>query len=358
MYIKSTVKTVAAIALVGAGLLGSVGNAESEERVRWKMHAAWGKGLPHLGTSAPRYAESVHRLTGGNFVLKVFDPGALVPGNEGFDAVSKGAVDAAWSSAAYDVGKYPALAFFTSVPFGPSFGEYFAWKKYGGGDELQQEVYAKHNIKQLDCLALGPETSGWFKTEVASLDQLKGMKIRYLGLGARVLQKLGASTQLLSGGDIFPALEKGVIDAAEASMPSIDIKLGLHQVASFAYFPGWHQQVSISHLLVNMDKWNSLSDQYKAVLEVACGDSIYATFVETEFVNPKVLGELATKHGVNVKRWSDEELATFEQAWNDVVKEESVKDPLFKRIADSYFAFRDTYATWGGSQALKSTYLK
>ena len=356
MYKKSILSAVALAALV-VGLVGVTTGADAQERIKWKMHSAWGSSLPHLGTSAVRFAKNVGRLSAGKFTLKFFEPGALIPANEGFDAVSKGSIETAWTTAGYDVGKYPALAFFTAVPFGATYGEYFAWKKFGGGDELESEIYAKHNIVKIDCLAIGPETSGWFKEEIKDLEQLRGLKMRFFGLGARVMQKLGVSTQLLAGGDIFPALEKGVIDATEFSMPAMDIKYGFYQIAKNNYFPGWHQQVSVNSLYINMDKWNSLPDQYQAMIEIACGDSITFTYAETEYVNPFAMIEMSEKYGVNIRRWTDDQIAVFEKAWNEVVEEDSAKDPLFKKVADSYYKFRKSYAIWGTAQALKPTYL-
>lgn len=350
--------THAIVALAASTFLVAVTQTSSaQERIRWKLHSAWGSSVPHLGTSAVRFSKNIERMSGGKFTMKFFEPGALIPANEGFDATSKGSIESAWSTAGYDVGKYPALAFFTAVPFGPSVGEYFAWKKFGGGDDIQNEIYAKHNIVRMDCFAIGPETSGWFKVEIKKLEQLRGMKMRFFGLGARVMQKLGVSTQLLAGGDIFPALEKGVIDATEFSMPAMDIKYGFYQIAKNNYFPGWHQQVSISQLLINKDKWDKLPDQYKAMIEIACGDSIHHTYAETEYVNPFAMLEMGTKYGVKTRRWTDKQIGVFEKAWNEVVAEDSAKDPLFKKVADSYKKFRATYAKWGEAQALKSTYL-
>ncbi len=212
--------TITAIAVTLAALSATA----QAGRVKWKMHSAWGSSVPHLGTNAWRFAENIGRMSGGDFTVKPYEPGALIPANEGFDAASKGSIDMAWTTAGYDTGKYPALAFFTAVPFGPSIGEYMAWMKFGGGNELEAEIYGAHGIHEIDCLAIGPETSGWFKEEITDLEQLRGLKMRFFGLGARVMQKIGVSTQLLAGGDIFPALEKGVIDATEFSMPAMDIK--------------------------------------------------------------------------------------------------------------------------------------
>lgn len=343
---------------LGAMCMALAVAAPAQDRVKWKLHSAWGSNVPHLGTSAMRLTENIKRMSEGGFDLKFFEPGALVPANECFDAVAKGSIDACFHTAGYDVGKYPALAFFTSVPFGPQYGEFFAWKMFGGGDEIQQEIYAKHGIKTLDCNAIGPETSGWFKNKLTSLEELKGMKIRFFGLGARVMQKLGVSTQLLAGGDIFPALEKGVIDATEFSMPTMDIKYGFYQIAKNNYFPGWHQQVSIGELLVNQAQWEALPDNYKAMLEIACGENIHYNYAETEGLNPTAMMEMGDKYGVEIQRWSDEDLAAFEKAWLEVLEEESAKDPLFKRVADSYLEFRNTYKIWGAAQALKPTYVE
>ena len=357
MNYGKTFGLIAAATAISAFVMSGPSSA-ADKRVKWKLHSAWGSSVPHLGTSGVRFSKNIKRLSGGKFTMKFFEPGALVPGNEGFDATSKGSIEAAWTTAGYDVGKYPALAFFTAVPFGPSMGEYFAWKMFGGGNKIQQEIYAKHNIHQQDCFAIGPETSGWFKMEVKELSQLRGLKMRFFGLGARVMQKIGVSTQLLAGGDIFPALEKGVIDATEFSMPAMDIKYGFYQIAKNNYFPGWHQQVSVSQLLINSAKWKGLADNYKAMVEVGCGDSIHHTYAETEYVNPFAMVEMGEKYGVKTRRWRDDQIAVFEKAWNDVVAEDSAKDPVFKRVHESYAKFRKAYAKWGAAQALKPTYLK
>jgi TRAP-type mannitol/chloroaromatic compound transport system substrate-binding protein len=340
------------------GLAGTTTDASAQERVKWRMSSAFPSSLPHLGTSGVRFSKDVSRLSGGKFEIKFFEPGALVPALECFDAVSKGSVDACWTTPGYDTGKYPAAAFFTAVPFGPSFGEFMAWKVFGGGNKLRDDLYGKHGMVAIDCFCIGPETSGWFRKEVKSLAEMNGMKMRFFGLGARVVQKLGVSTQLLAAADIFPALERGVIDATEFSMPMMDIKLGFHQIAKFNYFPGWHQQVSCSHLLMNKKAWEALPDSYRAMVEMALGHQVMYTYAETEAMQFHVMAEMRDKHQVQVKRWGDVELAAFEKAWLEVVAEESAKDPLFKSVADHYLKFRKDYAIWGEAQALKATYQK
>ena len=352
----ATPKGIVIAGAVFAVAIATGSPAEAQDRVKWKMQSAFASSLSHLGTSGVRFSENLDRLSGGSLELKFFEPGALVPALECFDAASKGSVESCWTTPGYHTGKYPALAFFTAVPFGPSYGEFFAWKKFGGGDDLRNEIYAEHGLYSIDSFAIGPETSGWFKEEVPNLESLKGLKMRFFGLGAKVMTKLGVSTQLLAGADIYPALERGVIDATEFSMPNMDIDLGFHQIAKFNYYPGWHQQVSVSELLMNKAAFDGLSEQHQAMIEIAAGESIHFTYAETEAKNPAAMNTMLEKHGVTNVRWGDEELAAFEQAWNEVLAEESANDPLFKEVADSYAAWREVYKTWGDAQFLKSTY--
>lgn len=355
----------ASIAVLMVVALGACEKKEGEmkegvsmgPKVVWKMQSAFGSKLPHLGTSGARFSANLTRLSAGSLELKFYEPGALVPTLECFDAISKGSLESCWTTPGYHTGKFPAMAFFTAVPFGPGIGEFLAWKWFGGGNELKQEIYDQNNLIAFDSLAIGPETSGWFRKPITSLDQLKGMKMRFFGLGAKVMQKMGVSTQLLAGADIYPALERGVIDATEFSMPTIDIKLGFYQIAKYNYFPGWHQQVSVSELLMNRGEWDKLSDQHQAMIEIALGESVMHTYAESEAKNFGAMKEMATKYGVKRMRWPDSTLKKFEQAWLEVVKEESAKDELFKKVAKSYFGFRKEYKLWGDAQKLKTTYL-
>jgi TRAP-type mannitol/chloroaromatic compound transport system substrate-binding protein len=346
--------TAGSLALAMAAL--SATGVAAQERVKWKMQSAWASSLIHLGTSGVRFAKNIERVSGGNFEIKFYEPSALVPALECFDAASQGSVQACWTTPGYSTGKIPALAFFTTVPFGPQYGEFFAWKVFHGGDELKNELYGKHGLYSIDVFAIGPETSGWFREEIASLDQLNGLKMRFFGLGALVMQKMGVSTQLLAAADIYPALERGVIDATEFSMPTIDIDLGFYQIAKNNYYPGWHQQVSVSELLMNKAAWEALPDNYQAMIELAAGESIHWTYAQTEAMNPKAMNEMKSKYGVTNRRWTDEELAAFEKAWNEVVQEQSAADPDFKKIADSFYAWRKEYKPWADAQALKNTY--
>lgn len=357
MKARNLLKATFAVGLIGGLALAASAPADAA-KVRWKMQSTFGSSLPHLGTSGVRFVENVKVMSGGDINIKFFEPGALVPSLECFDAVSKGSLESCWTTPGYHTAKYPALAFFTTVPFGPQIGEFLAWKWFGGGNDLKQEIYDKHNLIAFDSFAIGPETSGWFKTEITSLEQVKGLKMRFFGLGAKVMQKMGAQTQLLPGADIYPALERGVIDATEFSMPTIDTKLGFYQIAKFNYFPGWHQQVSVSEFLMNKDAWNKLDEQQQRIIQVGLGDSVMHTYAETEAKNFDAMAVMREKHGVTVKRWPDETLAKFEEAWFEVVEEESAKDPLFKKVADHFYDYRERYKVWGEAQSLNPTYLK
>lgn len=349
-------KTVTATAVAVAAVF-ALGAAQAQQpKVTWRMQSAFGSTLPQ-GMAGTRFVKDIEDMTDGNFVIRFHEPGALVPSLECFDAASRGAVDACWTTAGNHTGKYMAVSFFASVPFGPGFGEFIAWKKFGNGDKLRDEIYAKHDIVAIDSFAHGPETSGWFRREIKSLDALKGLKMRFFGLGAKVMEKFGVSTQMLAAADIFPALERGVIDATEFSMPTMDIKLGFHQVAKFNYFPGWHQQVSVGELLMNKKVFDALPKSYKKMLEVAAGHQLAYTYAMLEEAQNGAMAEMRDKHKVQFKRWKDSELAAFEKAWLEVIREESAKDPLFKRIADDYLAFRKNYNLWASAQELKPTYL-
>ena len=318
----------------------------AEDRVRWKLQSTVPSGLPILGVAVRRFTENVATLSGGELQLKVFEPNTLVPALEGFDAVKAGSVDALWGISAFHAGKIPAASWFTAVPFGPPAREYLAWLRYGGGDEIYDEIYADHGLKGLHCNIIAPEASGWFRKEIRSTDDLRGLKVRYSGLGARVMQKMGASTQLLAPGDIYLALERGIIDATEFSLPAIDLTLGFHQVAKHYYFPGWHQQATVGELLMNLENWQALSERQRTILEIGCGDSLSWTLVRSEALQPQALRTLQAE-GVTIHRWPDEMLRQFEAKWREVVAEESARDPLFRRIYESYSAFRADYALWG-----------
>jgi TRAP-type mannitol/chloroaromatic compound transport system substrate-binding protein len=358
MKLAKLTRTTAFTAVAAALAVATMADANAAGRVKWKMQSAWGATVPLAGESGVRFSKEVSRMSEGKFDVKFFEPGALVPALEAFDAVSKGSIESAWTTPGYHAGKYPGLAFATTVPFGPQIGEFLAWKWFGGGNAIRDEIYLKHGMVAVDAFAHGPETSGWFKEPITDLGQMKGLKMRFFGLGAKVMAKIGVSTQLLAGADIYPALERGVIDATEYSMPINDIKYGFYQIAKNNYYPGWHQQVSVSELLMNKEAFDKLPDSYKAMVENGTYAQVVYTYADGDARNFPAMQEMKSKYGVTNRRWTDEQLAVFEKAWTEVVAEESAKDEYFKKFADSFYAFRDQYRIWGDAQSLKSTYLK
>ena len=341
---------LAAVMAVGAF---SVANAEDDPRHRWKMHSAFGSKVAILGPAGVRVSENITNISKDTIRVKFFEPGALVPGVQYFDPVSSGSLDSAWGSPGYHMGQNTAYGFFTAVPFGPGFAEYNSWMFYGGGHDIYSEMMAAKNIHGRICGMIPPETSGWFRKEIKSIADLKGLKMRFFGLGARVMEKIGVSTQLLAGGDIYPALELGSIDATEFAMPSIDETLGFYQIAKYNYFPGWHQPSSFGELIVNMDKWNKLNDWQKSVVNIVCDANIMQEYVDGEQQQGAALNRMKNNHGVNVRSWSDEDLAVLEEKWIEVANEEAAANPDFKRVWEHYSAYRAEQKEWRSRGYLK-----
>ena len=212
---------------------------------------------------------------------------------------------------------------------------------------LYQEMYdqAGFNVKVLVAGISAPETSGWFKKEINNKADLQGMNMRIFGLGGATLQELGVATNQLSGGEIFPALEKGTIDAAEFSTPAADQTKGFHKVADYNYFPGWHQQATINELLINKDVWNSLSPAQQAQMEITCQASVTNALAYSESLQADAMKQNIA-NGTQVRYWSDDMLAEFKKSWAKVAAEKSASDPFFKKVWDDLQAFRADYSTW------------
>ena len=333
---------VLAFAVSAAVVFSTTADAK---KVRWKMHAAFGENVAVLGPPPHRVADAVKAMSGGDFDIRVFEPGALVGGYAYYDPVGQGAIDAAFGTPGANQGKNSAYNFFSTWPFGPAAPEFLAWFVYGGGVELATEMYARDNIKYLLCGMIPPETSGWFRNEITSLEQLKGLKMRFFGLGAKVMQKFGVSTQQLAGGDIYPALELGTIDATEFSMPAIDRSYGFYQIAKHNYFPGWHQQSTANEILVNQAKWDELSDEYKAMLETACKAQVMEMIADGEFAQFKAMQD-NVKDGVTNHYWPDDVLDKLKGAWDEVIAEEVKTNPDSTKVWASITKFRADYKIW------------
>jgi TRAP-type mannitol/chloroaromatic compound transport system substrate-binding protein len=341
-------KTFLTTTALCAGLIA--GTAQAQET--WNMQSTFPGSLTQLGTMGKRVAEQVTQITDGQIEMVFQEPGAIVPAFEAFDAVGTGAVEAGWSNPGYWAGRVPALQLLAAVPFGPQAGEYLAWMKFGGGQEFLTELYERHNIKSLPCAVTAPEAAGWFREPINTPEDLQGLTMRFFGLGAKVMEKMGVSTQLLAGGDIFPALELGTIDATEFSMPAVDLSSGFYQVASQYYFPGWHQQSTFYDLLINLDLWESLDESTQFKIETVCDANLAYGLAEGEYLQFSALQELV-ENGVSLNTLSDELLTALEAAWMEVVAEESAADEDFARVYESYAAFRENYKIWGDLGFLK-----
>jgi len=337
-------KSVAVTALT---TMAVVSNAQAADKILLKTPIAFGSHLPGLGTPIVRVSEQLKAMSGGAIKMKVYEPKKLVAPFEILDAVSTGKVNSGYATAGYWSGKMPAASLFSAVPFGPEAGEYMAWLYYGNGMKLYQEMYDNggYNVKVLPCAIIAPETAGWFAKPIEKPEDLKGMKMRFFGLGGKVMSKMGVSVSLIPGGEIFPALEKKAIDATEFSMPAIDKLLGFHKLVKYNYFPGWHQQATIFELLINGDTWKGMNAIQQATLENACKASMTESYAEGEAIQFAQMKENVEKNGVKIMRWNDTMLTAFKGAWDDVAVEEA-KDPGFKKVYDDLNSFRTGYALW------------
>ncbi len=334
-----------AVAVAMTGVIAT--SAGAQKKVKLKMHAAWPGSMVILGESAKRIADWTTELSQGTLVLQHFEPGALVPAYNYWDSLTNGSVKVAFGSPGIHVGKLPALAFFASMPFGPRAAEYYAWFEFGGGQELLDKLYKRHNLKAITpCATLAPETAGWFKKEIKTLDELNGMKIRFFGYGGKVLTKFGVSPQFLAGGDIYPALERGVIDATEFSMPVMDEHFGFYQIAKHYYFPGWHQPASLQAIEFYRPTWDGLSDHHKLIVKAACKLNNYISLAESEAFQFPAIKRMQAK-GVKVHRWSDKALGRLRAAWEELAAEEYKNDKDFAMVWDSYSKFRADWKVWG-----------
>ena len=339
---KSTLTSIA----MAAAVLASPSFAQ--DKLLLKTPIAFSTELPGLGSPIPRVADQLDIMSGSTLQMKVYEPGKLVAPFEILESVASGKINSGYTTAGYWAGKIPASPLFSAVPFGPEAGEYMAWLYYGNGMDLYQEMYdqAGFNVHVIPCAIIAPETSGWFAKEINSPADLEGLKMRFFGLGGEVMQKLGVATSLLPGGEIFPALEKGAIDATEFSMPAIDQRLGFHKLVKFNYFPGWHQQATVFELLVNGDVWNEMSDQHKAILENACKASMADSFAEGEAIQHEAMMRNVEENGVEIKQWSPEMLETFRTTWAEVAEEKAAEDEFFAKVLSDMNEFREGYQVW------------
>jgi TRAP-type mannitol/chloroaromatic compound transport system substrate-binding protein len=310
---------------------------------QWKMVTAWPKNLPGPGVAAQMLADRITALSGGRIEVKLFAAGELVPGNGVFDAVSEGTAELYHAVPAYWGSKSKGILMFGSQPFGLRADEQVGWLTHGGGQELYDEMYGRFNLKPFLCGNSGPQWQGWFKNEINSVEDLKGLKFRTTGLASEMCAKLGMAVQAMGGRDMFQALQSGALDAGEFIGPWSDSALGFHQVAKNYYWPGVGEPSSAEECAVNANVYNELPDDLKAAVSLAC-ESLYNP-VWTEYTTKHALAlkKLVDDEGVQVKKLPDDIIAAMGSAAEEVISDlREDDDELVKRIAESFVAYRDS----------------
>lgn len=342
--IRFTVMMVIVTAL-GLGLVTT--SALAAKKVRWKVPIAFSSKLPGLGTNVAFASEQIKAITNGDMDLKVYEPNKLIPPFEILDAVSNGKVKAGYTWIGYDEGKIPSLPLFSAVPFGMEPWEFTAWTYFAGGDKMLDKIYqgSGKNVHAELCGIMGPETAGWFRFPIKSLDDFKGLKIRFAGLGGQVLSKLGASVTMLPGGELYAALEKGTIDATEFSMPAIDQLLGFHKVVKYNVFPGWHQSFTALHLIINKKAWDDLNTSQKAIVSTTCMAATLRGMSEGEAAQGDIIAGFPAK-GVTAQKLPIPVLRELKRVTDEVLEENAVKDADFKMAWESQKAFSKNYSLW------------
>ncbi|MHA7872359.1 MAG: TRAP transporter substrate-binding protein [Hyphococcus sp.] len=321
------------------------GNLQTREL---KMVTTWPKDFPGLGAMAERTAQFIAEMSGGAMRVRIFAAGELVSAFESFDAVSNGAADLYHGAEYYWVGKSPAFAFFTAVPFGMTANEIMAWTEFGGGQALWDELAARFNIKPFAAGNSTHQLAGWFKREINSLEDLRGMRIRMPGLGGEVLRRIGASAVALSGGEIYSALESGAIDGTEWVGPWNDLAFGFHREAKYYYWPGFHEPGSQLSTGVNLALWNSLNPQEQSIIRGACHRANHLSIAEYIHYNATALEQLVNEHGVQLRKMPDDVMEALGRETRNVLEETAQADAFTRRVFESYKASLLRSQAWTG----------
>ena len=319
--------------------------ADAEARISWRVPVVFQTNLPVLGDNPVYVAHQIEDASGGAIKIRLYEPGEIVPAFSITDAVRDNKVEAGYTWLGYDQGKIPASALLAAVPFGMEPWEFSAWWYEAGGRELAETLYAGHNMHLIYCGMTGPETAGWFRHKIETLDDLRGLKIRFAGIGGKVIEQLGASVTMLPGGEIFQALEKGAIDATEFALPVVDQTLGFDRVAKFNYYPGWHQPFTASHLVINKTHWETITDADRAIIDTACTAGVTRNLARSEGLQGAVMLGFPAK-GVSAETLPMEILRELEAVTNKVLDAEAADDADFARILESQQQFRKEYANW------------
>ena len=319
--------------------------AQASPNVRWRCASSFPKSLDTIYGGGEVLARRVGQITGGKFQISVHAAGEIVPAFGVVDAVQGGSIECGHTASYYFVGKNRTFGFETTLPFGMNQRQQNAWMYYGGGLQLVREFLREYGIVNFPGGNTGVQMGGWFRREIKSLADLKGLKMRIPGIGGEVMARLGAVPQNIPGGDIYPALEKGTIDAAEWVGPHDDEKLGFHKIAPHYYYPGWWESNSMYSFYVGTKAWEALPKEYQAAFEAAAAEANIDMMAEYDFKNPPALRRLV---GAGVKLHADpvDLMRAAQDAAFDLYAEESEKNPAFRKIFDSWSKFRGDVMLW------------
>ncbi len=339
-FIRSTGGVAAATAALAAPAI-----AQSAPEIKWRMTSSFPKALDTIYGTAETFARFVAEATDNKFQIQVFAAGEIVPGLEAANAASAGTVEMCHTASYYYWGKDPTFALATAVPFGLNARQQNGWMYYGGGIDLMNEFYAGHNLIAFPCGNTGAQMGGWFRKEIKSLADLAGLKMRIGGFGGKVISKIGVVPQQIPGGEIYQALEKGTIDAAEWVGPYDDEKLGFYKVAPYYYYPGWWEGGAMLHTMVNTAKWGELSPAYQSIVKTACQAANADMLAKYDAGNPGALKKLAAA-GAKFAPFPQDVMEASFKAANDTYAEINASNPAFKKIYDSMVAFRADAYLW------------
>ncbi|MGB3864770.1 MAG: TRAP transporter substrate-binding protein [Xanthobacteraceae bacterium] len=333
--------TGAAVAAVASPAI-----AQSSPEIKWRMTSSFPKSLDTIYGGGEHFVKQVAEMTDNKFQIQLFQAGEIVPGLQAFDATANGTVEMSHTVSYYYVGKDPTFAIFSCVPFGLNTRMQNSWLYQGGGNELADEFYKPYKVVAFPCGNTGTQMGGWFRKEIKTVADLQGLKMRIAGIAGQVMQKVGVVPQQLAGGDIYPSLEKGTIDAAEWVGPYDDEKLGFQKVAKFYYYPGWWEGGPSVHAYCNEEKWNSLPKHYQAVIRNAAANTTLWMPARYDMQNPKALKQLVAS-GTQLRPFSTEIMEACLKATNELWAEISAKNPTFKKVIDAMQAYRaDEYLWW------------
>jgi TRAP-type mannitol/chloroaromatic compound transport system substrate-binding protein len=339
-FLRSAGVGAAAVAVAAPAI------AQSAPELKWRLTSSFPKSLDTIYGAAEVFSKAVAEATDNKFQIQVFAAGEIVPGLSAADAVQTGTVEMCHTASYYYFGKDPTFAFGTAVPFGLNTRMQNSWMFFGGAMDLMNDFYKKFNIYAIPAGNTGAQMGGWFRKEIKDVGDLNGLKMRIGGFAGTVMQRLGAVPQQIAGGEIYPALEKGTIDAAEWVGPYDDEKLGFYKVAKYYYYPGWWEGSAMLHNFFNIDKWNALPAGYKSILRSASAVANEWMVAKYDAANPAALRRLVAG-GAEMKPFSQPVLEACYKASNDIYAETSAKNPEFKKVYDSMAAFRgDEYLWW------------